>query len=282
MRLLSADAIRRCLIADPGMHIFTADYDQIELRVIGALANEPTLINAAKQGISLHLATANRLFGENHTPDEYKKTKNIGFTFAFGGSAWTMTEKYGIPYPEAQKLVADYKETLPNLARFAKTQQDKILKNALSTVEYRTYRSLLSKMWSFRADTEEGKSARKKIQNEMSRICRGKVGYAWNEFGRRLVVDAEKPYTIVNYLVQSSAADIFKQGFLRVMDDPELQPTVLLPVHDELLGQGAKEDAQYLCERYAETMTTEFLGVPITASGKVYGPSWGHGYRKGN
>lgn len=280
MNLLSADVIRRCVVADPGMSIFTADYDQIELRVIGALANEPTLINAAKAGISLHLATANRLFGENHTPNQYKKTKNIGFTFAFGGSAWTMHEKYGIPYPEAVKLVADYKATLPNLARFAKIEQDKILRSALSSAEYRTYKSLLSKMFNFRKDTDDGKAARKKIQNEMSRICHGKIGYAWTEFGRRLVVDAEKPYTVVNYKVQSCAADIFKQGFLRVMDDSELEPTVLLPVHDELLGQGPVEQAEELCRRYAETMSTEFMGVPITASGKVLGPSWGHGYRK--
>lgn len=280
MKLLSPDAIRRCLVADPGMHIFTADYDQIELRVIGALANEPTLINAAKAGISLHLATANRLFGENHTPDEYKKTKNIGFTFAFGGSAWTMTEKYGIPFPEAQKLVADYKATLPNLARYAKTQQELVLRTALSAGEYRAYKRILGQMFNYRSDTQAGKNARKQCQWEMKKICRGKVARLTNEFGRPIVVDAEKPYTVVNYKVQSCAADIFKRGFLRLMDDPELEPTVLLLVHDEALGQAPKRRAEYFAQRYGEVMSTEFLGVPITASGKVYGPSWGHGYRK--
>ena len=58
MKLLSPDTIRRCFIADPGMSIFTADYDQIELRVIAALANEPTMIEAAKKGQSLHEAAA--------------------------------------------------------------------------------------------------------------------------------------------------------------------------------------------------------------------------------
>ena len=48
MKLLSPDTIRRCFIADPGMSIFTADYDQIELRVIAALANEPTIIEDRK------------------------------------------------------------------------------------------------------------------------------------------------------------------------------------------------------------------------------------------
>jgi len=268
------------LIADPGHSIFTADYDQIELRVIGALANEPTLINAAKAGISLHLATANRMFGEDHTPDEYKKSKNIGFTFAFGGSAWTMTERYGIPYGEAKKLVEDYKATLPNLAKFAKTQQELVLRNALNPAEYKQYKRLLSKMFEFRGDTDAGKNARKIVQAEIKRLCRGKVARIHNEFGRPLIVDAEKPYTVVNYKVQSVAADIFKRGFLRLMDDPELEPTVLLLVHDEALGQAPKKRAEYFAQRYGEVMSTEFLGVPITASGKVYGPSWGHGYRK--
>lgn len=276
MKLLSPDAIRRCLVADPGMSIFTADYDQVELRVIGALAGEPTLINAAKAGISLHLATANKLFGENHTPDQYKRTKNIGFTFAFGGSARTMTERYGIPYAESQSLVQNYKETLPNLAKFAKVQQDKVLRSALSAVEYRTYKSKLSKMFEYKS----GSAAYKSIQEQLNYICRGKIGYVINPFGRRLIVDAVKPYTVVNYLVQSTAADLFKQGFLRVMDDPDLEPTVLLPVHDELIGQWYTEEAEWLALRYGQVMSTEFLGVPITASGKVYGPSWGHGYRK--
>jgi DNA polymerase-1 len=262
------------------MSIFTADYDQIELRVLAALANEQSMIDAAKRGESLHKLAAVRLFGEDYNPDQYTKSKNINFTFAFGGSAWTMHERYGIPYGEAVKLVADYKQAFPALTAFARREQDAILKSALSTEEYKQYKSLLSRMFAFRNDTPEGKKARKSIQLEIKRLCYRKFGYTHTPFGRRLIVDAEKPYTVVNYKVQSSAADIMKRGFLRVMDDPELEPTVLLLIHDELLGEGPKKKALYLAERYAETMTTDFLGVPITASGKVYGPSWGHGYRK--
>lgn len=280
MKLLSPDTIRRCFIADPGMSIFTADYDQIELRVIAALANEPTMIEAAKKGQSLHEAAAIRLFGPDYTPGEYKRTKNVNFTFAFGGSAWTMHIKYDIPYPEAVKLVADYKESFPALTSFARREQEAVLHSALTVNEYRAYRQLLSRMFQFRNDTAEGKAARKSIQLEIKRLCYRKFGYTITPFGRRLIVDAEKPYAVVNYKVQSSAADIMKQGLLRVMKDPELEPTVLLPIHDELLGQGPKRKALHLANRYAETMTTEFMGVPITASGKVYGKSWGHGYRK--
>lgn len=280
MKLLSPDTIRRCIIADPGMSIFTADYDQIELRVVAALAGEKSMIEAAKKGESLHITAANRIFGIGHTPDQYKLAKNINFTFVYGGSAYTMSVRYEIPYAEAQKLINDYREAFPALTAYMRREQKQIIKDALSPTEYRAYQSLLQKMFAYRNDTKEGKAARKAIQVEMSRLTWRKYAYATTAFGRKLIVDADKPYTVVNYKVQSTAADIMKRGFLRVMRDPELNPTVLLPVHDELIGQGPKRKALYLATRYGEVMTTEFQGVPITASGKVYGKSWGHGYRK--
>jgi DNA polymerase-1 len=72
--------------------------------------------------------------------------------------------------------------------------------------------------------------------------------------------------------------DLLKEALLDVMNDPELEPTVLLPVHDELLGQAPIDEAEYIAQRYGKVMSREFMGVPITATGKVYGKSWGHGY----
>lgn len=280
MKLLSPETVRRCFIADEGMSIFSADYDQIELRVIAALAGEQSMIDAAKRGESLHILAANRLFGIDHTPDQYKLAKNINFTFVFGGSGWTMHVRYGIPYAEAQSLISDYRAAFPALTRYMRQKQNEVIKEALSDMEYRAYRQLLSRMFEYRSDTKEGKALRKAVQIEMERLCYGKFARVVTPFGRLLIVDAVKPYTVVNYLVQSSAADIMKHGFLRVMRDEELNPAVLLPIHDELLGQAKKKDAQYFADRFANVMTTDFQGVPITASGKVYGKSWGHGYRQ--
>lgn len=280
MKLLSADAIRRCVIADPGMSIFSADYDQIELRVIAALAGEKSMIEAAKKGESLHKLATIRLFGEDYIPDQYKLGKNVNFTWAFGGTWFTMHRRYGIPIPEAMSLVSDYESSFPALVRFKRRQQEKVLRTALNPSEYKAYKRLLNQMFTYDRKSEAGKSARKAIQKEMSRLCYRKVGFITTQFGRKLLVEADKPYKAVNYEVQCTAADIMKQGLLRVMDDSELEPTVLLPVHDELIGQGPKRKALHLATRYGEIMSTEFLGVPITASGTVYGKSWGHGYRK--
>lgn len=282
MKLLSADVIRRCLIADPGKVILSADFDQIELRVAAALAQEPVLIEAAKRGESLHKTTAIKIFGENYTPDQYRYTKNLNFGWLFGGGARTLSEQTGVPIAECVKLIQEYESALPNLTAYKRREQDAILRSALTSSEYKMYRSLRSRSYAFRHDTREGKAARAAINLELSRLLYRKIGYAVTPFGRHIIVDAAKAYTVVNYKVQSAARDIMAYALLDVMDDPELEPTLLLPIHDELLGQAELSKAEYIAKRYGEVMSREFMGVPITAQGKVYGKSWGHGYRKGN
>lgn len=262
------------------MNIFSADFDQIELRVIAALAGEQSMIEAARKGESLHRLAAGRLFGANYSPDQYKLAKNINFTNVFAGGADTAASRYEISLTQARELFRDYGEAFPALKRYKRRMTESVLETALTREEYKAYKSLLSTMFNYRNDTADGKAARAQIQSELRRICYGKLGHITTTFGRRIKVDAAKPYTAINYQVQTTARDIMSEAFLRVMDDEELEPTMLLVIHDEFLGQGPKDKAEYLANRYSEVMTTEFLGVPVTASGKVYGKSWGHGYMK--
>jgi len=278
MKLLSAAAIRRCLVADEGKAIITADFDQIELRVAAALAGETSLIEAAKRNESLHKVVALKVFSENYTPDEYRYAKNLDFGWLFGGGADTLSKQTGITFSKAAGLIHDFEEMFPALKMYKRRKTENVLRSALSSSEYKAYRALKSRMYMYRTDTSEGKAARKMIQLEIKRLCYRKIGYVTTPFGRRLIVDAEKAYNVVNYEVQSSAADLMKDALLDVMGDPELEPTVLLPIHDEILGQENIDKAEYTAQRYAEVMTRTFMGVPISASGKVYGKSWGHGY----
>lgn len=280
MRLLASDTIRRCFIADPGYAIISADFDQIELRIAAGLANEQSLIDAAGRGESLHKIAAAKLFGPDFTPDQYRYTKNVNFGWLYGGGARTLSDQAGIPYGQAQEIIKQYASEFPALTAYRRREQEKVLKSALSPNEYKAYRELRSRMFDLRFDTKEGRAARAALSIEISRLCYRKIGYVRTPFGRRLIVDAEKPYTVTNYVIQSSARDIMAQSLLDVMADEELEPTVLLPIHDELLGQALKRKAEYIANRYGAVMTTKFLGVPITATGKVYGYSWGHGYRK--
>lgn len=278
MKLLSAAAVRRCLIADPGKAIFSADFDQIELRVAAGLAGEQVMIDAAKRGESLHKAAALQLWGPDYTPDQYRYTKNVNFGWLYGGGAYTLSRQAGIPLELAQTIIRQYEAQFTALRTYKRREQEKILRDALTTREYNVLKSLRSRMFEARVDTPEGKLLRAGFKLQISRLCWGKMGSVVTPYGRRLLVEADKAYRVVNYLVQSTSADIMKEALLDVMADPELEPTVLLPVHDELLGQAKISKAECIASRYGEIMTREFRGVPITASGKVYGKSWGHGY----
>lgn len=278
MKLLSSAAIRRCLVADRGKSILTADFNQIEFRIAAALAGETSLIEAAKRGEHLIKATSVKLYGADYNADQYRYTKNVVYGWLFGGGAATLSDQAGIPFATAQKAINEFQDAFPALNAYKRREQDAILRSALSSSEYKTYKVLRSRMYALRYDTPEGKAARSALQIEIKRLLWRKIGYAITPSGRRLIVDAEKAYTVVNYKIQCTAADLMKAALLDVMDDPELEPTVLLVVHDEILGQARISEAEYIAERYGKVMSREFMGVPISASGKVYGKSWGHGY----
>jgi len=280
MKLLSADTIRRCLIADPGHLILSADFNQIELRIAAGLAGEQTLIDAAKRGEHLIKTSAVRLFGNDYTPDQYRYTKNVNYGWLFGGGGVTLSSQAGIPLGQAIEIIKEYEKAFPALSAYKRREQRAVLRSALSPAELKMYYGLRNSMYSLRTDTKQGRAAKAVLALQIERLLYRKIATVTTPFGRRLIVDAAKAYTVVNYKVQSTAADIMKQAMLDVMADPELEPTVLLPIHDELLGQAPRRKAQRIAERYGEVMSREFMDVPITASGKVYGKSWGHGYRE--
>lgn len=280
MKLLSADTIRRCLIADEGQVILSADFDQIELRVLAALAGEEVMIDAAKRGESLHKVAALRLWGENYTPDQYRYTKNVNFGWAFGGGAPTLSEQTGLPVVDCAAIIRDYEKQFPALIAFKRREVKKVMQQALSPEELSRYYSLRNQLYGLRSDTTQGRKARAAVQLQIDRLMYRRTAYVFNAWGRRLIVDVSKAYRVVNYLVQSSARELMAEALLDVMDDPELEPTVLLPIHDEILGQAPAEEAEWIAQRYGEVMSREFMGVPITASGKVYGRSWGDGYSR--
>jgi DNA polymerase I len=278
MKLLSGATIRRAFIADPGYAILSADFDQIELRVAAAIAGEEKLIEAAKKGESLHKIAAVSLFGEDYTPDQYRYTKNVNFGWLYGGGAKTLSTQAGISLQAASSIIKKYGSEFPSLTKYKKDQTEGVLKRSLSRRQYAYYKSLRSEMFNYRHNTMEGRLQVARVKSRIDNLLYGKIGHVYTPFGRRLVVDLIKAYAVVNYVVQSTSRDILATQFLCVMDDPELEPTVLLPIHDELLGQAPINEAEYIAQRYGEVMSTEFMGVPITASGKVYGKSWGHGY----
>src|SRR3954468_9043503 len=159
MELLSAATVRRCIIADPGKVIFTADFDQIELRVAAALAGEQSLIDAAKRNESLHKILAVRTFGDgishdSYTPDQYRYSKNLDFGWLFGGGAKTLAEQTGLEIAVTLELIQDCEKQFPALTRYKRRMQELCLRGGLTPGQYHAYKSLKSRMNLFKWDTK--------------------------------------------------------------------------------------------------------------------------------
>lgn len=269
--------IRQCFIADPGHLIFSADYDQQEMRMAGALSGEPKIIQAAHDGFSIHKLTAETVFGRKYSDREYKFSKNLNFGWLFGGGAKTLAEQTGIEIEAAAALVSRYNKAYPVMARWKRETTDTVLRNALTPGEYAMLKQFQQQMWECDS-SPEGQALKRSLRSEVNELLRGKTGVVVTPIGRRLIVDAVKAYRAVNYRVQSASRDMTAEGLVRIAES-EHGDHALLVIHDEILGQAPKRKAPRIADIFAEMMTTIFMDVPFTAAGKVYGPSWGDGYK---
>ena len=95
-----------------------------------------------------------------------------------------------------------------------------------------------------------------------------------NSAGRRIPTDPERSYANINYMVQSTARDIFVAAVRRIVDEFGVD-SLWLFVHDEVILQVPEEDAEKVAQRVGELMTTVFFGVPIEADAEVVGIRWG-------
>lgn len=258
--------IRRCVIAKPGHVIVSTDMDQVEYRIAGAFAKESGIIQAAKEGRSIHKATAELLFGPDYNEDQYKLAKNTGFCKLFGGGAAKVAETAGSTLQAAQDVVSRFNEAYPSMRQYGWDLQAQVMQDA--GVDTQAYRA------TWRLDDKEEAVARRK------ELTRGKVGYIRTPVGRWLPVEAERAYAAVNYMIQSTARDVLCEGLLRA-DKSGLGDLITLVVHDEVLAEVPVNEAESAAKAFSEAMGTELMGVPLTAAYEpenVCGESWGHKY----
>lgn len=125
-QLPSSDwTIRRAIIADPGKTIVAADYAQVEMRVLAALANVKEMKRAIAEGRSIHEFTAAMLFGDDYPKWKYKIAKNTGFAKVFGGGVGTIMKTSGAGRAEVAEVVAQYNGLFPEIATYGRLLQSK-------------------------------------------------------------------------------------------------------------------------------------------------------------
>ncbi len=236
--------IRRAFIPDPGNLFLSADYSQIELRLVADFADDETMIEAFRKGDDIHAITAakiNHVPLENVTPDERRKAKTANFGILYGITAFGLASRLQIPRQEAKELIDGYFATFPSIHHYM----------SQSVEEAREHGFALTRL---------GRKRRLPDINSKNPVVRG--------YAERNAINAP---------VQGTAADVMKiamVGIWQEMQEKGLKSKMIMQVHDELNFDVIPGEEGQLQEIVERRMQSAWSGkVPLTASAGV-GSNW--------
>jgi DNA polymerase-1 len=241
--------IRRAFVAAPGHLLISADYSQIELRVLAHLAGEEALTEAFRAGEDIHDRTALKVFGTNSGLDKHelrRRAKIINYALLYGKTAFTLARDIDVTPAVAQQFIDAYFGGFPRVRTFID-----------ATVERARTKGFVETMFGRRRMVPELNSRNGQIRQGAERMT-------------------------VNFPIQGTAADILKKAMLRVYDglradkaeSREPRARMILTVHDELLIESPEESATSVAEQVREAMQgAAQLAVPLTVDVGI-GPNW--------
>ena len=240
--------IRGAFTAAPGYLLISADYSQIELRVLAHLSGDAALTEAFQAGIDIHDRTAERVFGSASGLDPHelrRRAKIINYALLYGKTAFTLAKDIGVSQQAAQEFIDAYFAGFPGVRAFI----DKTLADARVTGVVRTI------------------TGRRRLFPEIT----SKNGMI------RMAAEREA----VNMPIQGTAADVLKRAMIDVHAALGARNTgrpsasrMILTVHDELLFEAPAEEAEVVAELARATMEQAFpLNVPLTVDVGI-GPNW--------
>jgi DNA polymerase I len=235
--------IRRAFIADDGNVLISADYSQIELRVLAHLAEDETLIEAFRRGDDIHDQTALKVFGAESAMDPHKQrsvAKMINYALLYGKTAFTLSKDIGVTPEAAQQFIDAYFAGFPRVRAFI----DRTLEEGRATGVVKT-------MFGRRRLVPELNSRNFQIRSAAERMA-------------------------VNLPIQGSAADILKRAMIEVHTalGPHPDARMILTVHDELLFEVPKGRADEYAQIVRDRMQSAVaLRVPLTVDVGI-GDNW--------
>jgi DNA polymerase-1 len=206
--------IRGCFEAAPGYVLISADYSQVELRVMAFIADEPVLKEIFVRGEDVHTATASQVFGkppEELTPMDRSKSKMINYGIVYGLSDYGLADRLNIAREEAKAFIDAYLERFSKVAEFM-----------ASTIEEAKERGYVATLFGRRRQIPELRAR----------------NYQVRTLGERLAV---------NTVIQGTAADVMKLAMIgvhRALAAAGLQTRMILTIHDELLFEGPPEEVE--------------------------------------
>jgi len=228
--------IRRAFIAEPGHVLVSADYSQIEFRVLAHMSEDPVLVTAFREGADFHERTALKIFGADSGRDPHQLrsiAKMVNYALLYGKGAFTLSKDIGVTQEEAQKFIDSYFAGFPNVRAFI----DRTLEDGRAT-------SVVKTMFGRRRLVPELTSRNFQVRSAAERMA-------------------------VNMPIQGSAADILKKAMIDVHAGlPKVaggRARMILTVHDELLFETPKEAADETAAAVRELMEGAVkLNVPLT------------------
>ena len=235
---------RKAFVPAPGCELLVADYNQIELRCIAHLAQDPGLIDSFRSRRDIHTETASRVFGVEPgavTIDQRSKAKMVSYGLAYGMEAYGLGQRLNIPTEEAALILAAYFEAFPSVREY--------MERTVADARERGY-------------TETLFGRRRQIPELSS------PNYRIRQAGERQAMNAG---------IQGLAADIFKVALVRLtaaLEDSQMDSQLILQVHDEVLLDVPPAEHDRAAKVVVDTMTGAVdLSVPLEVN-LAFGPSW--------
>ncbi|MGA7906468.1 MAG: DNA polymerase, partial [Candidatus Sulfotelmatobacter sp.] len=236
--------IRAAFIAEPGHALLTADYSQIELRLLAHFSRDPLLVEAYRRGDDIHTLTASQVFGVPPlmvTPDHRRQAKVVNFGIVYGLSAFGLSQNLGIEPAEAKLFIANYFEKYKGVRAFI----DKTLEEARRDLKVKTLHGRVRPIPDI---------------NSKNANQRG--------FAER---------TAVNTPLQGTAADLIKVAMIRIdaiLRERNLKSRMTLQVHDELVFEVPEKEVDVMQSLVREQMEkVHALAVPLQVDIGI-GPNW--------
>jgi DNA polymerase-1 len=236
--------IRACFIAEPGNLLTSADYSQVELRLLAQIAGEDVLKEIFQRGEDVHTATAMRVFDvgpDAIDPGMRSKAKMINYGIVYGLSAYGMADRLDIPQSEADDFITRYMAGFPAVGRFIE-----------QTIEQGTEHGYVATLFGRRRQVPELRARRWEMRKQGERFA-------------------------VNMVIQGTAADIMKIAMVRAdqaLVREGLRSRLILQIHDELLFEGPAEEADTVRELAIREMCAAYAMDPPLAVEAGSGEDW--------
>jgi DNA polymerase-1 len=236
--------IRGCFEAEEGWLLVSADYSQIELRVLAHAASEPVLEEIFEKGEDVHTATASQVFEvapEAIDPGMRAKAKMINYGIVYGLSDYGLADRLNIPLEEAKEFIDAYLARFPRVAQFM-----------ADTIERAKDEGHVTTLWGRRRQIPELRAR----------------NYQVRTLGERLAV---------NTVIQGTAADIIKLAMVRcrnALSDGDFSTRLILTIHDELLFEAPPEEREAACLLIEEEMCGVWTHSPPMAVDIGVGRNW--------